>query len=44
MSHTMPPEQGKRYFDWVVGCTFGSEHASMMSAPAAATHDEHRHE
>ncbi len=42
VSRTMPPEQGKRYFEWVVGRTFGSEHASMTAAPAA-TH-EHHHE
>lgn len=38
---SMPPEQGQRYFDWVVRCTFGSEHASMMSAPANAHHEHH---
>jgi hypothetical protein len=41
ISATMPPDQGKRYFDWVVGRTFGSEHAAMMSAPAAAPHEHH---
>jgi len=36
---SMPAEQGKRYFEWVVGCTFGSEHASMMSTPSTPTHE-----
>lgn len=45
ISQTMPPEQGTRYFDWVVSRTFGSEHAAMMSAPAApVTTHEHHHE
>ena len=43
ISQTMPPAQGKRYFDWVVGCTFGSEHESMIAVSAVATH-EHHHE
>lgn len=45
ISQTMPPAQGKRYFDWVVGRTFGSEHESMtpVPTPAIATH-EHHHE
>lgn len=43
ISQMMPPDQGKRYFDWVVGCTFGSEHESMTAAPAVAPH-EHHHE
>jgi hypothetical protein len=43
ISQTMPPEQGRRYFDWVVGRTFGSEHASMTHVSADAEH-EHHHE
>jgi hypothetical protein len=43
VSQTMPPEQGRRYFDWVTARTFGPEHPSMSSAAAAADH-EHHHE
>lgn len=43
ISQSMPPAQGRRYLDWVVSRTFGSEHDSMMSAPAAAAH-EHPHQ
>jgi hypothetical protein len=43
VSRTMPLEQGKRYFNWIVGCTFGSEHDSMTHATHDADH-EHHHE
>jgi hypothetical protein len=43
ISRTMPAAHGKRYFDWVVNCTFGSEHASMMThASPDADHEHHR--
>jgi hypothetical protein len=45
VSQTMPPEQGKRYFGWVVSKTFGSEHAAMVSDPVPASEmHEHPHE
>jgi hypothetical protein len=45
ISRTMPPDQGKRYLQWVTAATFGSAHASMIQeqeTPAAA--HEHHHE
>jgi Heavy-metal resistance len=43
ISQTMPPEQGRRYFAWVVSRTFSSEHSSMTHVSADADH-EHHHE
>jgi len=36
VSRSMPPDQGKRYFDWVVGRTLGSEHEAMTHGRVAA--------
>ena len=36
----MPREQGQRYFSWVVGRTFGSQHDSMM-LDSRADHEHH---
>jgi hypothetical protein len=41
VSRNMPPDQGKRYLEWVVSCTFGSEHASMIRSPSDANHKSH---
>lgn len=43
VSQTMPPEQGRRYFSWVIARTLGPEHATMTPDPNAADH-EHHHE
>ncbi len=41
---SMPPEQGKRYFEWVTARTFGSEHQGMMfSSPSADSSVAHEH-
>lgn len=41
ISRTMPPDQSKRYFDWIVGCTFGPEHESMTRVSTGADHEHH---
>ena len=41
VSRSMPPGQGRRYFDWMVGCTLGSEHDSMTHVPSGADHESH---
>jgi len=43
VSKTMPPEQGRRYLEWITARTLGSAHAAMMSDTPAAAH-EHHHE
>ena len=43
ISRSMPADQGKRYLDWMLQCTFGSEHASMTRPPQDA-HGQHHHE
>ena len=45
ISQTMPPEQGRRYLEWVTAATFGSAHASMIQEqdPPAAAHEHHHH-
>lgn len=42
ISRAMPPEQGKRYRDWIVGCTFGPAHESMTHVSPDADHESHR--
>jgi hypothetical protein len=42
VSKTMPPEQGRRYLDWITARTLGPSHATMTSAPDAAAHEHHR--
>ena len=39
VSRAMPPEQGKRYLDWICARTLAPQHDSM--APAAAAHEHH---
>ena len=41
-SQIMPPGQGKRYFDWIVRCTFGPEHDSMTHVSPGADHEHGR--
>jgi len=43
VSQTMPPEQGRRYLDWVIGRTLGPQHATMTFDSPDADH-EHHHE
>ena len=43
VSKTMPPEQGRRYLDWITARTLGPSHDTMTSESSAAAH-EHRHE
>jgi len=42
VSKTMPPEQGRRYLDWITARTLGPAHATMTSDAPAATHEHHR--
>ena len=41
VSRAMPPEQGRRYLDWICAQTLASAHASM--APAAGSPPAHEH-
>ena len=43
VSRSMPPDQGKRYLEWMHQCIFGSAHASMIG-PQQDTHGQHHHE
>jgi len=43
VSQTMPPEQGRRYLDWVTARTLGPQHDTMTSDSPDAAH-EHGHE
>jgi len=43
ISRSMPPDQGKRYLEWMHQCIFGSEHPSMIRSPQDA-HGQHHHE
>ncbi len=42
VSRAMPPEQGKRYLDWVCARTLGPAHEAMASVSGSApTHEHH---
>lgn len=41
VSRAMPPAQGRRYLDWVVGRTLGSENHSAMTFDAPVADHEH---
>ncbi len=41
VSKTMPPDQGRRYLAWMVGCTLGPQHEMMTSGGDAAAHEHH---
>lgn len=41
VSRAMPPEEGKRYLDWVCCQTLTPQHSSMI--PAAVPHSAHEH-
>jgi hypothetical protein len=41
VSRTMPPAQGRRYLDWVIGRTLGPQHHSAMTFDAPAANHEH---
>jgi hypothetical protein len=44
VSRTMPPEQGRRYLDWVISRTLGSQpHDAMTKDAPAADHEPHGH-
>ena len=43
VSRTMPPEQGKRYLDWVQGQTVLSDTHSQMHHSQATTAEPHHH-
>ncbi|HHY86224.1 MAG TPA: hypothetical protein GYA07_11945 [Verrucomicrobia bacterium] len=43
ISRAMPPEQGRRYLEWIVERTFGPSHAGMTGASPAAHHGRHHH-
>lgn len=40
VSRTMPPEQGRRYLEWVTARTLGPQHATMTSDSGPA-HEHH---
>jgi hypothetical protein len=42
ISRTMPPDQGKRYLDWIVSCTLSSAHESMTQISPGAEHEHDR--
>ncbi len=41
VSHTMPRDQGRRYFSWVTARTFGPEHTNMTHDSDDAGHEQH---
>ena len=41
VSRTMPPAQGRRYLDWVIGRTLGPDNHSAMTIDAPAADHEH---
>jgi Heavy-metal resistance len=42
ISRTMPPDQGKRYLDWIVSCTLSPAHESMTHISPGADHEHDR--
>jgi hypothetical protein len=44
VSQSMPPEQGRRYLDWVIGRTLGPQNHSAMTFDAPAADHEHHGE
>jgi hypothetical protein len=40
----MPPEQGRRYLDWVIGRTLGPQNHSAMTFDAPVADHEHHGE
>ncbi len=44
VSRAMPPEQGRRYLEWICARTLGPAHGSMTSdSPTAHAHDQPGH-
>ena len=41
VSKAMPPEQGRRYLAWVIGCTLAPQHDTMTFGADAAAHEHH---
>jgi Heavy-metal resistance len=43
ISRTMPPDQGKRYLEWITSCTISPAHESMTRIPSGADHEHDGH-